>query len=161
MFLNKRIDNGVQLFVSLRAKRSNLSERLLRRFAPRNDTHHFKLLLLFLFLTGAPAVFAQEQQDSLTSVLANLSQAASGGSESLLPSVGIPSLSSFSWPNVVGGFIFGSIGMVVFMYGKKERNYKPLVMGIVLMAYPYFITNTFWLYAAGIGLCFLCFYWRD
>ena len=118
-------------------------------------------ILSFLFVVGAPAVFAQEQQDSLASTLASLNQMSSGGSEGLLSSVGIPALSNFSWPNIVGGFIFGSIGMVVFMHGKKERKYKPLVMGIVLMAYPYFITNTFLLYTAGIGLCFLCFYWRD
>ena len=152
MFLNKRMDYGIESFP--RKRESRLDPRF-------RGGDMFFLILYFFFLAGVPAVIAQEQQDSLTSVLANLTQAASGGSESLLSSVGIPALSNFSWPNLIGGFIFGSIGMVAFMYGKKERNYKPLVMGIVLMAYPYFITNTFLLYAAGIGLCFLTFYWRD
>ena len=63
--------------------------------------------------------------------------------------------------NIIAWVIFGAIGFAAFMYGKKQRELKPLAIGIVLMAYPYFITNTLWLYAAGIGLCLLLYFWRD
>ena len=51
-----------------------------------------------------------------------------------------------------GGFLFGSIGFVAFVYGKKQASYKPLVIGILLMAYPYFVSNTILLYGIGILL---------
>ena len=76
--------------------------------------------------------------------------------------------SNIAEPAVVGvaeivraGFIFSGIGLVAFVYGKKEGSYKPLSIGIALMAYPYFLTSTFWLYAVGSGLCLLLYFWRD
>jgi hypothetical protein len=39
------------------------------------------------------------------------------------------------------GLLFSSIGLGLFLYGKKQRAVVPLVCGIVLMIYPYFIAN--------------------
>ena len=72
-----------------------------------------------------------------------------------------PSSLSFSWPNLIGGFIFGIIGLYAFNYGRKERNYKPLAIGLVLMVYPYFISNTILMYAIGAGISSLLYFWRD
>jgi hypothetical protein len=69
--------------------------------------------------------------------------------------------SNFSFANLIAGFIFSGVGLVAFVYGKKQGSFRPLVIGIALMAYPYFLTSTFWLYAVGIGLCLLLYYWRD
>ena len=71
------------------------------------------------------------------------------------------SASGFSFANLIAGFIFSGIGLAAFIYGKKQGSLKPLSIGIALMAYPYFLTSTFWLYAVGIGLCLLLYYWRD
>lgn len=38
------------------------------------------------------------------------------------------------------------------MYGKKQNSAVPLVCGLVLMVYPYFITNTVLLVAIGVVL---------
>ena len=38
-----------------------------------------------------------------------------------------------------GSLLFGAIGIGVFMYGKKMVPYKPIVIGFVLMIYPYFV----------------------
>ena len=119
------------------------------------------IALLILFFNRIPLASAQDSSKSLTSILQSLNQVADGQNESLLSSIGIPALTNFSWINFIGGLIFGSIGFVYFVRGKKQREYKPLVIGIILMGYPYFITNTFWLYAAGVGLCGLLYYWRD
>ena len=62
---------------------------------------------------------------------------------------------------IVAWIIFGAVGFSAFVYGKKERSFKPLVVGIALMGYPYFINGTFWLYAAGAGLCLVLYFWRD
>ena len=39
------------------------------------------------------------------------------------------------------GLIFGSIGFGYFLYGKKQHSPAPLVCGIMLMVYPYFVGN--------------------
>ena len=54
-----------------------------------------------------------------------------------------------TWANIFGSFLFGTIGFSVFLYGKKQAEAKPLIVGILLMAFPYFITNTVWIYAVG------------
>lgn len=50
------------------------------------------------------------------------------------------------------GLLFSAFGFVFFMYGKKQRAVVPLVSGLVLMIYPYFITNTVLLVLIGVAL---------
>jgi heme/copper-type cytochrome/quinol oxidase subunit 3 len=55
------------------------------------------------------------------------------------------------------GVIFGSIGLGFFVYGKKQKAMMPLLSGIALMAFPYFISNTYILLLSGIALIALPF----
>ena len=55
-----------------------------------------------------------------------------------------------SAPNLLAGLLFGSIGFVGFIYGKRTSRLKPMIIGLLLMAYPYFVENT--LALCGIGL---------
>jgi hypothetical protein len=48
---------------------------------------------------------------------------------------------NFSAANLIGGFVFGSIGFVAFMYGKRMNLWKPMFLGLALMVYPYFVSN--------------------
>ena len=48
---------------------------------------------------------------------------------------------SFSAANLIGGFVFGSIGFIAFMYGKRMNLWKPMFLGIALMVYPYFVSD--------------------
>lgn len=50
------------------------------------------------------------------------------------------------------GLLFGSVGLGFFLYGKKQRSPIPMVCGLALMIYPYFIGNTLLLVAIGIVL---------
>ena len=51
------------------------------------------------------------------------------------------------------GVVFSSIGLGYFIYGKKQQQTMPLICGIALMIYPYFIENTVFLILIGIILC--------
>jgi hypothetical protein len=52
--------------------------------------------------------------------------------------------------NLIGGLVFGSIGFVAFVYGKRMNLWKVMLVGIALMGYPYFISDNIALYAIGI-----------
>ncbi|HZN68392.1 MAG TPA: hypothetical protein VFB66_24110 [Tepidisphaeraceae bacterium] len=42
---------------------------------------------------------------------------------------------------LVVSFIFGSIGLGMFIYGRKMGRFVPLAAGLLLMVVPYFIPN--------------------
>ena len=54
--------------------------------------------------------------------------------------------------NIMASIVFGSIGMGVFVYGKKQSSFKALVIGILLMLYPYFVQNPIALWTIGAVL---------
>jgi len=51
------------------------------------------------------------------------------------------------------GVLFSSIGFGYFLYGKKQQKSVPLICGIVLIIYPYFIENISIMLALGLVLC--------
>jgi len=57
--------------------------------------------------------------------------------------------------------VFGAIGMGAFVYGKRQGLPKPMLIGMALMAYPYFIQETWLVYAVGAGLCILLYLFRE
>ena len=56
--------------------------------------------------------------------------------------------------------LFSSIGLGFFLYGKKQRSVVPLVCGLVLMIYPYFIPNVTALVAIGVVLIAVPYFFR-
>ena len=56
------------------------------------------------------------------------------------------------------GIIFGSIGLGFFVYGKKQKAMIPILSGIGLMVFPYFISNIYILIMSGIVLIALPFF---
>ena len=58
------------------------------------------------------------------------------------------------------GLLFSAIGMGFFIYGRKQRRAVPLVCGIVLMVYPYFVPSTIWLLVIGVVLCAVPYFVR-
>ena len=63
--------------------------------------------------------------------------------------------------NLIGGFIFGSIGFVAFVYGKKMSSFKPMLIGVALSVYPYFVPGTVALYEIGTLLTASLYFFRD
>ena len=59
-------------------------------------------------------------------------------------------MGSEAW--LLWGVVFGSIGLAYFVYGKKQQRFVPLLCGIALMAFPYFISNTVLLVVVGLVL---------
>jgi predicted membrane protein len=57
---------------------------------------------------------------------------------------------SESW--LLWGLLFGSIGLGFFVYGKRQRAVVPLVCGLALMVFPYFVSSTIAVVVIGIVL---------
>lgn len=51
---------------------------------------------------------------------------------------------TFDPASLIASFIIGSVGFVAFVYGKRQRRFPQIAIGLVLMGYPYFIANV-WL----------------
>ena len=62
---------------------------------------------------------------------------------------------------LIAGLLFGSIGFVAFVFGKRNGLWKPAVIGILLMAYPYFVSDTLPLYVIGAVLTIALFFVRE
>jgi hypothetical protein len=52
------------------------------------------------------------------------------------------------------------VGLGFFVYGRKQKVVVPLVCGLVLMVFPYFIANTILLVAIGAALIALPYFVR-
>lgn len=44
------------------------------------------------------------------------------------------------------------VGVVLFVYGKKQERVPQLVAGVLFMVYPYFVESRLWLVIAGLAL---------
>ena len=53
---------------------------------------------------------------------------------------------------LIWGMVFGSIGLGFFIYGKKQKAPVPLMVGIALFVFPYFISDVYLLVLAGAAL---------
>lgn len=67
----------------------------------------------------------------------------------------------FSIANLFGSILFGSIGMGGVSYGRKAGAFGPIIFGIALMVFPYFVSQAWLLYGVGIALTGMMIYWRD
>lgn len=67
---------------------------------------------------------------------------------------------NFNPYNLLAGLIFGTIGWGAFMYGKRLDLPKMMGLGVVMMVYPYFITNPWLLWGCGVLLLVACWRYR-
>ncbi|MGB5132919.1 MAG: hypothetical protein WBO00_09910 [Steroidobacteraceae bacterium] len=56
--------------------------------------------------------------------------------------------------------LFSSIGLGLFLYGKKQWKVVPLTCGLALMIYPYFVSGKLPLIAAGAALTAIPYFIR-
>ncbi len=110
------------------------------------------VLVLLIFSGFASSGFCGEVEQ-LLSQSTNLPTGDVGGITGLL--------GNLSFSGFIGGLIFGSIGFAAFIYGKKTAGFKPMVLGAILMIYPYFVRGNILLYAIGISLTAALFIFRE
>jgi len=48
--------------------------------------------------------------------------------------------------------LFSIIGLAVFTYGRRQQVAAPTLIGIALMVYPYFVSNTYVMVGVGVLL---------
>ncbi|MEK7382595.1 MAG: hypothetical protein AAB262_04840 [Elusimicrobiota bacterium] len=63
-----------------------------------------------------------------------------------------------SMGSIVGNLLFSAAGFVAFAYGKKTMKFRVMVMGGVLMVFPYFVSDTMMLWLVGAGLTAALFF---
>jgi len=55
----------------------------------------------------------------------------------------------FDANSLLASLLVSSIGLVLFMYGKKMARVPQLAMGMVLMVFPYFVSGAIWILVIG------------
>lgn len=63
--------------------------------------------------------------------------------------------------SLFAAILFGAIGMGAFVHGKRTGHGKPMIIGIVLMIYPYFVSEGWLVFLIGVALCFLLHLFRE
>ena len=58
------------------------------------------------------------------------------------------------------GVLFGSIGLGFVIYARRQRAVVPLLCGLALMAFPYFVSNVILLLVIGIALTAIPYFFR-
>ena len=61
---------------------------------------------------------------------------------------------------LVWSVLFSALGLGFFSYGRKQRRTVPLLCGIALMIYPYFISNTLLMVGIGVVLVAIPYFLR-
>ena len=69
--------------------------------------------------------------------------------------------SNMTMGNLLGGLLFSTIGLGVFIYGKRTANFTMMALGGALMGYTLFLSSTAMIYLVGLGLCAAAYYLRD
>ena len=63
--------------------------------------------------------------------------------------------------SLIGNLLFGSIGFVAFVYGKRMHLWKLMLGGLALMIFPYFIADTVLMYLIGTTATATLFFGRS
>jgi len=61
---------------------------------------------------------------------------------------------------IMWAMLFGAVGVGFIMYGRKQRAAMPLMSGVALCIFPYFITNVYLLVITGAALMALPYFVR-
>ena len=67
---------------------------------------------------------------------------------------------NFDAGSLFASLVFGAIGLGAFLYGKKEGLFVPMIAGVLLMAYPYFVPSAFWSWIIGTVITAAMFFFK-
>lgn len=68
-------------------------------------------------------------------------------------------LSISPW-TIVGGLIFGLLGIWIFRKARRDGNKKLMWVGVALMAYQLFTLDPIPIWAVGLALSALAYHWK-
>jgi hypothetical protein len=54
--------------------------------------------------------------------------------------------------SLLASLLIGLVGTAIFMYGKKQSRFPQMLVGGVLVVYPYFVSNVAVMAAIAVGL---------
>lgn len=60
--------------------------------------------------------------------------------------------------NLIAGILAGAIGTGYFIYGRRQTRIAPMVAGVLLCVYPYFVDGLLWLIVIGVALMALPYF---
>ena len=55
------------------------------------------------------------------------------------------------------GFLFGTIGISMAVYGRKQKKIVPMACGVMLVVFPYVVTEVYALVGLGVLLIIIPF----
>lgn len=62
--------------------------------------------------------------------------------------------------SLFGAILFGAIGMGAFVHGKRVASAPVMLIAVLLMVYPYFVSEAWLVYALGALLCYGLYLFR-
>ncbi len=110
------------------------------------------LLIVFIVILFVSQSYGQSSQQVIGKVV-NIYNSSEALDNNLI--------GAFSLNLLIGALLFGSIGFVAFIYGKRNTKFRPMIIGILLMGYPYFVRNIIVLYLVGSALTIALFVLRE
>jgi hypothetical protein len=63
---------------------------------------------------------------------------------------------SFDPASLAASLFVSSVGYVFFSYGRKQRRMPQIVVGVLMLVYPYFVTDVALMMIVMAVLCVLC-----
>lgn len=78
-----------------------------------------------------------------------------------LQTLGLQAFALPSAANLLACVMVSIIGFAAFRYGRKVKSRNPVVIGVALMFYPYFVSQTWLIYVIGIALCVALYVFRQ
>jgi hypothetical protein len=67
----------------------------------------------------------------------------------------------FGSAQLLANLLFSSIGFVALIYGKRMHVWRPMFLGLTLMAYTYFVESPVFLFGIGAVLTAALFLFRE
>lgn len=64
----------------------------------------------------------------------------------------VDSVGGMSAAGIAGNLLYSAIGFVAFAYGKKTNHFRIMILGGVLMGFPYLVSDTTMMWVIGAAL---------
>ena len=120
----------------------------------------FVILAIFV-KTAALAQGPDMSNADIGTALQDFSRLSANDKNLILSATGLPQPGNLEIGKIIASIIFSAIGFIAFMYGKKNSFFRPMVIGIALMVYSYFIPGMLMNYLVGVALTAALYFWRE